>query len=192
MFKKIVIPGREMFDSKTNKFSKEKDIVLEFEHSLYTIQKWESKWHVPFLNNKEKTEEQNEDYFRCMCRIPNVPRQIFRRMTRENIKELENYISDPMTATTFGKKEDDENEISPQIITAEIIYYWMVELNIPSEYQHWHLNQLLTLIKVINIKHKEAEEKSKNKGKKKPLTRDQIEKRKRLNEARRKKYNTNG
>ena len=86
----ITIKEKELFDEINEEFINVPGKTLRLEHSLVSVSKWESKWHVPFLNNKEKTEEQNEDYFRCMCRIPNVPRQIFRRMTRENIKELEN------------------------------------------------------------------------------------------------------
>lgn len=147
---KITVPEREAFDESTNEFIYIKEQTLCFEHSLVSLSKWESKWCKPFLSNiKEKTVEEALDYFRCMCITQNVKPEVFNFLTEENIKDLNDYINQPMTATWF---RDDEKGSSREIITAEIIYYWMINFNIPFECQKWHLNRLLTLIRVCSIK----------------------------------------
>ena len=123
--------------------------VLQLEHSLVSISKWESKWHIPFLDGKDKTLEQIIDYVRCMTITQNVKPEVYNRLTEDNLKAINDYIENPMTATTFS---DINQRPSREIITSEIIYYWMVSFNIPFECQKWHLNKLLTLIKVCNIK----------------------------------------
>ena len=89
-------------------------------------------------------------------------------------------IDSQMTATTFPKEKESPNK---EIITSEIIYYWMISFNVPFECQTWHLNRLLTLINVCNIKNKPA---------KKMRRKDAFSKQKALNEARKAKYNTKG
>lgn len=156
----IFIPGIEIFDQKNGEFIKTKDQTLQLEHSLVSLSKWESKWHIPFLSDKAKTYEQNIDYIRCMTITQNVDPNIYRAITPDLIEKINNYIEDPMTATTFGKSGPQQNN-KKQIITAEIIYYWMVSLQIPFECQKWHLNRLLTLIRVVNIKNSPQKKMSK-------------------------------
>ncbi len=79
----------------------------------------------------------------------NVNDNIYDLVTNENIKHVREYIDADMTATTFS---NDKKSTNREIITAEIIYYWMIALNIPFECQKWHLNRLLTLINVCNLK----------------------------------------
>lgn len=145
----IKIPGREIYDEVNNLFITIKPCELSMEHSLVSISKWESKWNIPFLDKEEKTQEQYIDYFKCMTLTKNVDPNVYMNLTPKNIKEINDYISAPMTATTFTKSQ---NKPSRDIITSEVIYYWMIALQIPMECQRWHLNRLLTLIEVCERK----------------------------------------
>ena len=177
---KITIPEMEFYDEDNNEFIMFNEQVLQLEHSLVSISKWESKWHIPFLDGKDKTLEQIIDYVRCMTITQNVKPEVYNRLTEDNLKTINDYIENPMTATTFS---DINQRPSREIITSEIIYYWMVSFNIPFECQKWHLNKLLTLIKVCNIKNSPP----------KKMSRQEILSRNRaLNEARKKNLNTMG
>ena len=146
----IVVKGRELFDERTETFIETKDTTLHLEHSLMSLAKWESKWHKPFLDEKtEKTNEEMKDYIRCMTITQNVDPMVYESLTQKNIKEIRDYIDDPMTATWFNDKKTTQGRKKP--VTAELIYYWMITLEIPFECEKWHLNRLLTLIRVCNI-----------------------------------------
>lgn len=180
----IIIPAQELFNEKTNEFYKSKEYSLSLEHSLVSISKWESKWHKPFLSKNEKTAEEVKDYIRCMTLTQNVDSSVYSLLTSENINEIEKYIDDPMTATWFSDHSPNSNKApSREIITAEIIYYWMISFNIPIECQKWHLNRLLTLIRVCNIK---------NSTDKKMSKADTLKQNRALNAARRKALGTRG
>lgn len=177
----IVIPAGEVYDSKNNLFVQVKEKSLSLEHSLVSISKWESKWQKPFLSNTtKKTNEELIDYIRCMTLTQNVDPMDYYRLGEKEIAQIRDYIDSPMTATTFSDKEKGG---SRQIITAEIIYYWMIALNIPFECQKWHLNRLLTLIKVCNIKNAPAKKMSKG---------EILSRNRSLNEARKKMLHTTG
>ena len=146
----IVVKGRELFDERTETFIETKDTTLHLEHSLMSLAKWESKWHKPFLDEKtEKTNEEMKDYIRCMTITQNVDPMVYESLTQKNIKEIRDDIDDPMTATWFNDKKPTQGRKKP--VTAELIYYWMITLEIPFECEKWHLNRLLTLIRVCNI-----------------------------------------
>ena len=171
---KITIPaGQELYDEVNNRFIVSKAQTLELEHSLVSLAKWESKWHKPFLSREDKTVEESVDYIRCMTKTQNVDPDQYHFITNEHIRIVSEYIDNPMTATTFSK---DNKPPSREVITAEIIYWWMIAFSIPSEYQKWHLNRLLTLIRVCNIK---------NEPPKKMSQRDAISRHRSLNAARR-------
>lgn len=138
----------------------EKDTEIDLEHSLESLSKWESKWHTPFLDKKQKTEEQSLDYVRCMCLTPNVDPMVFLCLSEDNMREISEYLEDPMTATTI---KNDDKRPSRKIVTAEIIYYWMIALQIPESYAKWHLNKLMTLIQVCNIEQQPKKKMSKRK-----------------------------
>lgn len=147
---KIVVKGRELFDERTETFIETKDTTLQLEHSLMSLAKWESKWHKPFLDEKtEKTNDEIKDYIRCMTITQNVDPMVYECLTQKNIKEIRDYIDDPTTATWFNDKKTTQGRKKP--VTAELIYYWMITLEIPFECEKWHLNRLLTLIRVCNI-----------------------------------------
>lgn len=148
---KIITDPIELFSNKTSEFTYSKPVTLLLEHSLISISKWEAKYHKPFLSNLNKlTDSEFIDYIRFMSLNNNVDDSIYTNLSRKNIKEIIDYINDSQTATTFPREVD--NRISREIITSELIYYWMIHLNIPSEYQKWHINRLLNLIKICNIK----------------------------------------
>ncbi len=146
----ITIPAGEYFDENRNEFVYTKVQTLQLEHSLLSLSKWESKWNKAFLGRKEKTNEELLDYVRCMTITKNVDPGVYYRLTDENYKEINAYIEAPMTATTFNNRK--ANSTNREVVTSELIYYWMIAFNIPVEFQKWHLNRLLTLIRVCDIK----------------------------------------
>ena len=177
----IKIPASELWDERKEEFIHTKEQTLQLEHSLVSLSKWESKWCKPFLSSTELTNEETMDYIRCMTITQNVKPEVYNFLTKENIDEIKEYIEAPMTATFFS--EDKYSGRNRRIITSELIYYWMIALNIPSEYQKWHLNRLLTLIRVCN---------EENKPPKKRSRRDIMSRNAALNAARRKQLNTKG
>lgn len=180
----ITIPSTEYYDDKNSCFMQTKEQKLKLEHSLVSLSKWESKWHKPFLSTSKKqrhTYEETIDYIRCMTITQNVNPDIYYALTESNMKEVEDYIANPMTATWFSNKR--QSPPSRKIITSEVIYYWMVEEGIPFECEKWHLNRLMTLIKVC------SEERS---GGKKMSQKDIYRQNRALNAARRKQHNTRG
>lgn len=156
----IIVPEQhyEFFDEEKEEFLNVdiKETKIQLEHSLISLKKWEQKWHKPFLKKNDSDVLSNEeliDYVRCMTLSHGIDAEIYNWIPKIILEEIAEYIKDPMTATWF---RDDAmigaQKNSREVITAEIIYYWMISLNIPVEFQKWHLNQLLTLIKVVNIK----------------------------------------
>lgn len=162
---RITIPPvvSEEFNENTNEFiytTVRKEQTLQLEHSLLSLSKWESKWCKPFFSIKDKADEEILDYVKCMTLTPNVEPDVYTRLTVSNFAEILEYINAPMTATTFSTNQNNKN--GREIITAELIYYWMIALNIPFECQKWHINRLLTLIKVCNIKNAPPKKMSKS------------------------------
>jgi hypothetical protein len=178
---KITIPAQEFWDSQNSMFVNTKEQTLELEHSLVSLSKWESKWCKPFLVNGEKTEEETLDYIKCMTLTRNVDPVIYRFLTADNHKEIRAYIDAPMTATTFPAERTSGG--GREIVTSELIYYWMFSLGIPLEWEKRHLNRLITLIRVFNIK---------NAPPKKQSTKDIMSRNAALNAARRKQLNSRG
>ena len=146
---KLTIPEVELYDEVNDLFINSKEQILHLEHSLVSLSKWESKWNKPFLSKETKTTAETIDYIRCMTITQNVDDSVYDRITDDNISEVQKYIESPMTATTITNMDKANREI----ITAEIIYYWMVTLTIPFDpCQKWHLDKLMTLINVCSIK----------------------------------------
>lgn len=155
----LVIPDLEIFDESKSVFITTKGQTIQLEHSLVSISKWESKWNKPFLSKDSKTIEETIDYIRCMTITQNVLSHVYGNITNENIDTVSKYITAPMSATWFS---DDNKGTSKEIITSEIIYYWMITYTIPFECQKWHLNKLLTLIKVCSKKNEQPKKMSKS------------------------------
>jgi hypothetical protein len=178
---RITIPAVEQWDEVKQEFIYTKEQTLSLEHSLVSLSKWESKWCKAFLTKQEKTFEETLDYIKCMTLTQNVDPEVYNYLTNGNINEINEYIEAPMTATYFS--DEKTSKTSREQVTAELIYYWMIALNIPFECQKWHLNRLLTLIKVCNIKNQPPKKRSKK---------DIMSRNAALNAARRKQLNTKG
>lgn len=157
---RITIPERELFDEKSSQFITIKQQTLQLEHSLVSIAKWESKWHKPFLDEKAKTYEETLDYIRCMTLTQNVDPAVYYGLRDTDIQRVNEYMNDPMTATWFTNHDDERPRAKKEIVTAELIYYWMICLNIPIEFQKWHLNRLLTLIRLSELKQRPSKKMS--------------------------------
>ena len=179
---KIEIPiSPEGWDETKCEFVEPSFKIIELEHSLISLSKWESKWEKPFFGKEPKTVEETIDYVRCMTLTPNVDSDVYKHLTQENIVQINKYIEDPMTATWFNERQTGSR--NSEQITSELIYYWMIALNIPFECQKWHLNRLLTLVRVCNIK---------NQPPKKMGRREILSQNAALNAARRKQFNSKG
>lgn len=175
----ITVDDTEFFDAQKQEFVYIKRQTLSLEHSLVSLAKWEAKWHKPFLSQEPKTEEELIDYIRCMTITQNVNPLVYAGLTDAHFKMIQNYMDDPMTATTINHRNKSHRR---EIVTAEVIYYWMIALNIPFECQKWHLNRLLTLVDVVSLKNN-PEKMSKN---------EILRRNRELNAARRKRLHTKG
>lgn len=178
----IVIPSRELYDEVNNEFKYSKEVSLQLEHSLISISLWESKWHKPYLSNQQnRTIEETIDYIRCMTLNKGVDPNVYYNIGDKEYKQILDYIENPMTATTFTSQKKPP---SREIITNELIYYWMIELGIPFDpCQKWHFNRLMTLIEVCNRKNTPGKKMSKS---------DVMNQNKALNQARRAKHGSRG
>ena len=146
---KLVVALSETIEE--DRFIVDESFTLEMEHSLASLSKWESEFERPFLTSDKTSEEIFWYVKEAMTLTPNVPDSVFDSLSKENIKTIQEYIGAKRTATWFPK-EPTSKKGSAEVITAEIIYYWMINSNIPVEFQYWHLNQLLTLIQVCHRK----------------------------------------
>lgn len=151
------------------------------EHSLISVSKWEAIWNKPFLTNTEKTFDETLSYIKCMTVTGNVKPEVYLGLTLDNFKEIFDYINAPMTATTLPK--DMTSKGKKRVVTSELIYYWMVALNIPFECEKWHLSRLLMLIGVCNVE---------NAPNKKMSRKETASHYAALNAARRKKFKSKG
>lgn len=179
----IVIPEGEFFDEATKQFVYPEETRLDLEHSLFSLSKWESIWEKPFLGPEEKSPGELLGYIKAMTLTPDIAPEVYQRLSDEHITTINDYINAKMSATWF--RETKQKPGRKEVITAEIIYYWMISLNIPLEFEHRHLNQLFTLIKVCN-------EKNAPEDKPKRSQAEMMAERKAINEARMKQYNTKG
>ena len=176
----LMISGGEFYDESLEMFIEVKPAVLRLEHSLVSVSKWESIWKEPFLSKKDKSERQTIDYLKCMTIGQNVDPMLYRCITPKQMQQIEEYISDEKTATTFNERGALPNR---QVITSELIYFWMAQYNIPFECQKWHLSRLLTLIRIASIK---------NAPDKKMSKRAILSQNRELNAARRKAMHSKG
>lgn len=177
----IVVPGTEMFDEGKQEFVSRGETTLKLEHSLISLSKWESKFEKPFLRTDEKSTEEVLEYIRMMTVTPNVPPEIYEKLTDENIQAINEYIDAKMTATWFSDQPGAPK--SREVITAEVIYYWMISFQIPFECEKWHLNRLFTLIRVCNVKAEKPTKMSRS---------EMIARRAALNEQRKAQLGTKG
>lgn len=177
----IQIPLTEVYNEETQTFHVDSSYEIALEHSLVTISKWEQKFEKPFLSNDEKTVEETFWYIKAMCQTPKVPEEVFYKLNNANITEINAYINSKMTATWF--RETPGAKVNRDIITSEVIYYWMFSMNIALECENWHLNRLLTLIRTVNEKNAPAKKMSRA---------DMIRQRNELNQQRRTQRTSTG
>lgn len=184
------IKGKEFWNSKTNEFEITRDQTICLEHSLVSLSKWESKYKKPFLSS-DKTNDEIIDYIKFMTITQNVDPKIYNSLNKDELNKINSYIADPMTATWFSdnKKQATGTPVkrSTEKITSELIYYWMISFQIPFECQKWHLNRLLTLIRICNVKEAQQNGKSNKMSK-----RDILSQNRALNAARRQQLQTKG
>ena len=177
----ITIPATELYDEQNNEYIYTDETTLRLEHSLISLSKWESKWCKSFLSNKALTPEESQDYVRCMTITKGIDPNVYLSLTAENMKAIHDYIAAPMTATYFS--ESKTGKLNNEPITSDLVYYWMVALQIPFECEKWHLNRLLTLIRVCNVK---------NQPPKKMSSRELMSRNAAINAANRKRFNSKG
>lgn len=154
----ITVPAKETWDEDKEEFIYSKEHELMLEHSLISISKWESRWHVPYLRQTKKTKEQILDYIKCMS-IKDVPDEVYYCLTDENIEEIFNYIDDKHTAYFFISDRingTSSGGMTPELITSDVLYYKMFSYGIPKECEKWHLNRLMTLIRIFGDREKRS------------------------------------
>ncbi len=177
----ITVSGMESFDETTGKFVIVGGTALELEHSLVSLSKWESIHEKAFLGKEAKTSEEVLSYIKCMVVTSEIPPEVFQELSEDNFTAINDYLNAKMTATYFNDVPGTPN--SREVITSDLIYYWMTAFSIPFECEHWHLNRLFTLIRICNIKQEKP----------KKQNRAQIASRNReLNEQRKKQHGTTG
>jgi hypothetical protein len=177
----LTIPATELWDERKKEFVYVEEQTLELEHSLVSLSKWESKWCKSFIETKNKTSEEALDYIKCMTLTKNVKPEVFQCFTPEHIRQILEYVDAPMTATTI--RESKTNKRNRERITAELIYHWMVEMQIPFECEEWHLSRLIMFIRVRQHKLQPPKKRSRAE-----VMADYAA----MNEARKKEWNTNG
>lgn len=177
---RITLPV-ELWDEGKQEFVYLPGQTLELEHSLASLSKWESKMNKPFLSKETKTYEESLEYLKCMMLTANVTEDTYDYLMSHKLSEIDDYINSSMTATILPPNRGRRGR--PEIITAEVIYYWMIAMQIPAEYEYWHLNKLITLIGVCNVKNSPTKKRSSDE-----ILRDQMA----LNAERCKQLNSKG
>lgn len=179
----ITIPGGENFDDETNTFSQVPDVELQFEHSLVSLSKWEAIFEKPFLGKEPKNTAETYGYVKAMCLTPEVPPEVFLRLTNDNLNQINEYINSKMTATWFRELPSRAGARQKEVITSELIYYWIFTMQIPLESENWHLNRLFTLMRVFNQKNAKPQKMGRK---------EMMEQRRLLNEQRKAELQTRG
>jgi hypothetical protein len=172
----VDVTAEEHYDEERQKFVVVKSHRVRLEHSLVSVSKWESLWKVPFLSKREKSTEETLSYLQIML-VDDIPPEVWRKLVEDHLEQVKDYIADEMTATKIYT--DPNSPGSREVITSELIYYWMISMKIPVEFERWHLNRLITLVRVINLKNS-------------PKKKMSLAERKALNAQRKAKHNTRG
>lgn len=181
---RIKVVGGEIYDNERNYFIRAESASIDLEHSLVSISKWESNWEKSFFGDghseNSMTDDEFRDYVRCMTLTKNVDPELYYFLNKENQLDVVRYMKRKMSATTFGGAHDNK---STKVITSEEIYWQMIALGIPFECQYWHINRLMTLIRICSIRQGKPE--------KVPM-KDNIAQRNALNKLRRAQHGSKG
>lgn len=149
----LTLHGKQSWDDAKEEFVYEDVIELELEHSLVSLSKWEAIWEKPFLAPGEKTTEETLGYVETMCLTPNIPPEVFQLLTNDHLRQVNDYINAKMSATWFTELPGGaKTPAKRDIITAEVLYYWIFSAQIDICVENWHINRLFTLLKVFNEK----------------------------------------
>lgn len=178
---RLTITGGEFFDEESSTFTQTPDYEIELEHSLLSLSKWESKFQKPFLSSTDKTSSEILSYIKLMVVDDNVDEKVFLKLSQENLISINEYINSSQSATTFGSMPQSRGR--GEVITSELIYYWLVAFNIPFECETWHLNRLFSLIRICNIKNSKPQKMNRQEA---------FERNRQLNEQRKAQLNTSG
>lgn len=179
----ITVPATEGWDERREQFVKlQKEQKLTLEHSLVSISKWEAKWQKSYFAKVPKTEEELLDYIKCMTITQNVSPSVYDCLSVNNMKQISDYMDSPMTATRINDRQKSNIRNNSEL-TSELLYYAMIAYNIPMECQKWHINRLITLIRICEIKNRKQDKPSRN---------ELLKEHAALNAKNRKKYNSNG
>lgn len=157
---RLIIVGDENYNEETEEFEYVNEVVVELEHSLLSLSKWESEYQIPFLSDCKKKPEEIFGYLKAMVVTPNVDPDVLYACGRAEIDRIQDYIDSSQSATTFGMMP--ERRGPGEVITSELIYYWMVAFSIPFETERWHLNRLFALIRICNLKNSKPRKMSRN------------------------------
>lgn len=147
----ITVPEQELFDEATGDFINIPKTELHLEHSLISLSRWESKWKKVFLSTEDHTKEEIMDYIYCMSTDKNLNPAVLPYIDPKSYQKIIDYIADPNTATKIYDRRPNRGG-KKEIMTSEIIYYYMIYYGIPISCEKWHLNRLLTLIRICGIK----------------------------------------
>lgn len=156
----ITVFTAESYDENKKEFVGEDGVSLDLEHSLVSLSKWESTFEKPFLGAESKTSEETLAYIRGMVLTPNIAPEVFDKLSQTNFEAINGYIEAKMSATWFSEAPGAPR--SRDVITSELIYYWMTVFQIPFECETWHLNRLFVLIRICNIKQAKPKKMSRN------------------------------
>lgn len=150
------VKGKELFDATTEEFIYTEDQVVELEHCLLSISRWESKWKKPFIETfagkkKKMTIKEVQSYIQCMC-MSDADLNFVYCLTTEQTTQIFEYISDVKSATTIHQ-EGPQNPRGNEILTSELIYYYMAQVPLPFEIcERWHLSRLMKTLEIAGIK----------------------------------------
>lgn len=128
-------------------------VKLSFEHSLVSVSKWEAEVKRPFFGHEEKTIEDTALYYKCMLLTEDPPSNFYERLVgTPQFQEIADYINSDQHGTLF-RAEPAPPKSKQEIVSAELIYYWLVQFQIPFQpTESWHLSKLMALVKVAGLK----------------------------------------
>ena len=146
----IKLPENEVFDDNAAKFVRQPELVLQLEHSLLSISKWESAYEKPFLKSERMSQAELLYYIQCM-RLDDGHISDLLRLNEKDFKRIGEYMNAKNSSTTFYEPEESGRSRG-ETITSELVYYWMVTFQIPFEAETWHFQRLMALIKICSVK----------------------------------------